>query len=130
MNRERRRAPRVEVLGPLEGHVVSPVTVREVSLGGLSFSSTAAFSIGAIHEFRLALEDGPAVLLRGRVVRSQLHPDDEDGSGLFITAVQFLDAPASIGDLVDKIKTGVQVPGDQDTEADSAPIGASIDKIK
>lgn len=115
MNLERRRAPRVEVLGRLHGHIVSmeaSVTVREVSLGGLSFSSTVSFPVGTIHEFRLTLGDGSAVLLRGRIVRSQPRPDEAGGSRLYITGVQFLDDKdpqddsAPIGDLIDKIKSG------------------------
>src|SRR5262245_8248732 len=74
MQFERRRAPRVEVVGRLHGHIVSvdaPVTVREVSLGGLSFSSTVAFPAGSIHEFRLTMGDDSAVLMRGKIVRSE-----------------------------------------------------------
>ena len=112
MNLERRRTPRVEVLDRLHGHIVSmgaSLTVREVSLGGLSFSSMVSFPIGAIHEFRLTLGDGSAVLLRGSIVRSQPRPDDDDGSRRYLTGVQFLD--------------------DEDPQDDETPIGDLIQRI-
>ena len=111
MRIERRRALRVEVLGRLQGEIVSlaaPLMVREVSLGGLSFGSTFAFPSGVTHEFRLTLGDGSEVLRRGRVVRSQ-EKIAENGSRQFITGVQFVDDEpmeddSPVGDLINKIK--------------------------
>jgi PilZ domain len=111
MHIDRRRAPRVEVLGRILGEIVSmdvPVQVREVSLGGLSFGSTISFTAGAVHEFRLTLGDDSDVLLRGRIVRSQ-ERIEANGSRLFITAVQFIDDESRdddspVGGLIDKIK--------------------------
>jgi hypothetical protein len=109
---ERRRAPRIEVLGRLHGHVVSldtPVTVREISLVGLSFSAPMAFPIAAEHEFRLTLGDGSVVLLRGRVVRAE-EATTADGRPTFVMGVQFVDDEAPgveeslIGGVVDRLK--------------------------
>ena len=104
---ERRRSPRIEIQGRLDTEIVSWVTVREISLGGLSFSSPSPFPIGAIHQFRLTLGDGTEVVVRGRVLRSQQKLAD-DGSPFYVSGVQFLDEDApddarSIGDLMDKI---------------------------
>jgi hypothetical protein len=93
MGQERRRAPRIEVLGRLHGHVVSlnaPVTVREISLVGLSFSAPMPFPLSAEHEFRLTLGDGSAVLLRGRIVRCQ-DTHTPEGQRTYVMGVQFLD---------------------------------------
>jgi hypothetical protein len=90
---ERRRAPRFELLGRVHGQIVSLATavrVREISLGGLSFESTIAFPVGAIHEFRLQLGDASDVVLRARVVRCLQH-GMIDGELRYTTAVQFLD---------------------------------------
>lgn len=97
MGSERRRAPRIEVLGRLHGHVVSidtPVTVREISLVGLSFSAPIQFPLGAEHEFRLTLGDGSVIELRGRVVRTQPLAGP-DGRPSFVMGVQFLDDEAA-----------------------------------
>jgi len=107
---ERRRAPRVEVLGRMHGQIVSsnaPMSVREVSLGGLSFSSAVEFPIGEVHEFRLTLGDDSAVLLRGRIVRAEARIGD-DGATVYITGVQFIDEEDSgeapgMGDLIGKM---------------------------
>jgi PilZ domain len=111
MSSERRRAPRIEILGRLHGHSVSldvPVTVREVSLGGMSIVTTFSFPKDAIHEFRLMMGDGSGVLLRGRVrySREDVAPD---GSRIYITGLQFVDdepaeGESSVGDLLDRIK--------------------------
>jgi len=108
---DRRRAPRVEVVGRIHGQMVSvgePITVREISLGGLSFSSASAFPRDAVHEFRLTLGDGSSVLLRGRIVRSQAIATESEPR-LFITGVQFIDDDVddngpSIGGLIDQVK--------------------------
>jgi hypothetical protein len=109
MPTERRRSPRIEILGRIHGHVASidvPVTVREISLGGLSFATTMSFPIGAVHEFRLTLGDESFVVLRGRVVRS-LEGAAPDGSRIYVTGVQFIDdepdGPGAVGDLLGKI---------------------------
>jgi hypothetical protein len=89
MHIDRRRAPRVEVLGRVQGQIVSmdaPLTVREVSLHGLSFASSFSFLAGSVHEFRLTLGDGSEVLLRGRITRSDEAAGD-DGTSVFITGV-------------------------------------------
>ena len=105
---ERRRSPRIEIQGRLATEVVSTVTVREVSLGGLSFSSASQFPVGAVHQFRLTLGDGTEVVVRGRVQRSQ-QKVAEDGSPFYLTGIQFLDEDqpedsSAIGGLIDKIK--------------------------
>ena len=112
MGEERRRAPRVEVLGRLHGHVVSlnaPVTVREISLVGLSFSAPMPFPLNAEHEFRLTLGDGSTVLLRGRIMRCQ-DAHGADGRRTYVMGVQFVEdetrepEPGAIGNVVDRLK--------------------------
>ena len=118
MSIERRRAPRIELLGRVHGHIVPPdgsesaadrtVTVREMSLGGLSFHADTPFPVGEIHEFHLTLGDDSAVVLRGRVVRCE-EIVAEDGGRLFLTGVQFIDdplpdGPGDVGGLIDKIR--------------------------
>lgn len=108
---DRRRSPRVEILGRLHGQVVSietPVTVREMSLGGLSFEAEMPFPIGAVHDFRLTLGDGSFVILKGRVVRC-VAGLGSDGARVHVTGIQFIDdEPDSgshrLGDLIDKIR--------------------------
>jgi hypothetical protein len=108
---ERRRSPRFELLGRVHGQIVSmntSVRIREVSMGGLSFESSIAFPIGAIHDFRLQMGDDSDVLLRGRVVRCFQH-GFVDGVPRYTTGVQFIedepppDDEPTISDLIKKI---------------------------
>jgi hypothetical protein len=112
MGVERRRAPRIEVLGRLHGHVVSlnaAVTVREISLVGLSFSAPMPFPLNAEHDFRLTLGDGSAVLLRGRIMRCQ-DAHAPDGQRTYVMGVQFVDEdapetePGTISSVVNRLK--------------------------
>jgi hypothetical protein len=87
--------------------VAVPITMREISLGGLSFESAIPFVVGGVHEFRLTLGNQPAVVLRGRVVRS-LPTTRDDEAGRYVTGVQFLDdepldGEPTIGDLIRQI---------------------------
>ena len=94
MGSERRRSPRVAILGQVHGHIASldvQVKVREMSLGGLSMETTFAFPVGAIHDFSLTLGDGAAVQLRGEVVYSRPMATT-DGSSAYVTGVKFIDA--------------------------------------
>jgi PilZ domain len=111
MSADRRRSPRIEILGRLHGHIASldvPVTVREISLGGLSLETSFAFPTGIVHEFRLTLGDGSAVELRGRIVYSRDGTSPE-GEHIFVSGVQFVDDEPAAGDssvdhIIEKIK--------------------------
>jgi hypothetical protein len=66
MTGERRRAPRVDLVGQLRGELVSvdlPIVVREISLGGMSIETSEAFEIESRHSFVLTLGDGAGVSL-------------------------------------------------------------------
>jgi hypothetical protein len=92
MGSERRRSPRIELLGRVHGHVDSlgTVNVREMSLGGMSMETPFPFEVGSRHPFNLTLGDGASVLLTGLVKYSR-ESTAEDGSRVYVTGVQFVD---------------------------------------
>ena len=106
---ERRRAPRVDLVGQLRGELVSvdlPIVVREISLGGMSIETSRAFDVDSRHSFVLTLGDGAGVFVLGRVAYSRRV--DQAERPIFITGIQFLDdddneAAGDVGDLVKKI---------------------------
>jgi hypothetical protein len=109
---ESRRAPRIELMERVHGHLTSldfKVQVVEISLGGLSVDAPLRFPTGAIHEFRLTLGDGSKVMVRGRVAHSAPRTDETTGAQSFVTGFEFLEEQpqnsASIEDLVDKVTT-------------------------
>jgi len=93
---ERRRAPRVDLVGQLRGELVSvdvPILVREFSLGGMSFQTSKVFDTDSHHEFMLTLGDGAGVVVRGRV--AYCRQVEQHGAQVFIVGIQFLDEDAS-----------------------------------
>ena len=109
---ESRRAPRIELMGRIHGHLTSldfKVQVVEISLGGLSVDAPLRFPAGAIHEFRLTLGDGSKVMVRGRVAHSAPRTDETTGAQSFVTGFEFLEEQPQnntpIQDLVEKVTT-------------------------
>jgi hypothetical protein len=111
MSSERRRSPRIEILGRLHGHAVTldvPVVVREISLGGMALETSFPFPVGALHAFRLTLGDGALVELNGRVMHSR-NISAPGAEPLYLTGIQFVDDEptdddSSVSDLIDKLK--------------------------
>ena len=109
---DQRRSPRVEIFGKLHGHLVAldvPVKVTGISLGGLSFESSIDFPIGAVHEFRLALNEVASVRLKGRIVHCRLISMEKD-EPQFATGAEFLDDHAGaaidgVRDLIERVRT-------------------------
>lgn len=107
---DRRRSTRVEVLGRIQGQVVSldvPVLVREISLGGMSVETPRAFTVAGIQSFLLTLGDGAGIEVHGRVVYSR--PSGAGGPDFFVSGIQFVDVDdqnveTPVGGLIDKIQ--------------------------
>jgi hypothetical protein len=90
---DRRRSPRIELMGRLHGHSVSldlPVKVVQMSLGGMAVETAVSFPVGAIHVFRLTLGDGSTTELTGRVMHSR-NASPDGSSPVFTTGVQFVE---------------------------------------
>jgi len=90
---ERRRAPRIQILGRLHGHVTTlrvAVAVREISLSGMSLETDFCFPIDAVHEFQLAMGDGSDATVMGRVVYSR-DAGESDGVPKYLTGVAFIE---------------------------------------
>jgi len=111
MSRERRRSARVAILGRLHGLAISldvPVKVNDLSLGGMAIETPVAFPLGAVQEFQLTLGDESAVVLRGKVVRSQ-NVAPIGATPTFVTGVQFIDEEepgegVEVGQLIERLE--------------------------
>ncbi len=107
---DRRRSLRVEILGTVQGHLVSldvPISVRDMSLGGMAVETSFPFEVESLHGFQLELGDGSWVTLRAQVrhCRNLAAPGDQP---LYVTGFEFVDerpheSATTIGDLLDKI---------------------------
>ncbi|MGE0704127.1 MAG: PilZ domain-containing protein [Vicinamibacterales bacterium] len=103
---ERRRSQRVQIFGALHGHLVAldaPITVTEISLGGLGFETPIEFPVGIVHEFRLTLGDGSTVAVKGRVMHTRrLSP--AEAAPNFAVGVQFVDDDAEVDSIAALVK--------------------------
>jgi hypothetical protein len=72
---ERRRNPRIDVLGQVHVHIETcpaPATLREISLGGFSIETTIPFAPGHFHDFQFSLDDGTRMTVRAASVHCAL----------------------------------------------------------
>ena len=103
---DRRRSPRVEMLGRMQGRTVAlglQVRVREISLGGMSVETAQPLEVGSIHQFSLTLGDGATIQLTGRVLRTaQVTP--EGAEAFFVSGIQFVEDDADVSGIIDKAK--------------------------
>ena len=107
---ERRRSPRIEILGQLDGHMMTvdaPVTILDLSLGGFGVESAAALDAGDIHDCRFTLRDGVSVILPAKVVHCRPKKGPK-GSVRYLAGLEFLpqatpDAEAARVQLIDRI---------------------------
>jgi len=105
---DRRRSPRVELMGRVHGQLVSanlPIQVREISLGGMSIETREGFDTGSVLNLMLTLGDGAGVLVAARIVYSRLI----DGSDpvMYVSGLEFVDEDGEDGrvsDLVEKVR--------------------------
>jgi hypothetical protein len=109
MTTERRHSPRLEILGRIHGHSVSlnaPVTVVEISLGGMAVETPFEFPVGVVNLFRLTLGDESTVDLEGRVLRCRSVAEPGEAAR-FRSGLQFVDdteaAGPGVGSLLKRI---------------------------
>jgi hypothetical protein len=96
---ERRRYPRIEILGRIQSRVLSlnlPIAVLDMSLGGVCIQTDITFPIGELHEFRLTANEGEPLVISARVVHS-LHASRSDGTPCYFIGFEFVedDAPGT-----------------------------------
>jgi hypothetical protein len=79
MFNEKRRAERVEILGRMGGAVTvfQPLTVVEVSIGGIQVETDFPLTVDSVHDFRLTLGER-TVNVRGRVTHCRLADVDHE----------------------------------------------------
>lgn len=107
---DRRRAPRVDLLADLHGHLVTldeQVQVKQISLGGMTIETTAPLSPRLVHDFRVTFSDR-AVTLRGRVIHGRVAVAGD--AVTYVSGVQFVDPPpealTAVREFVDTLRAG------------------------
>lgn len=91
--RNRRRYPRLEVLGLVDGHLMPlgvPLTMVDLSQGGFSARSHTAFPPGAHHHFRFTTPRRDAITIEATAVHCRLAQPDADGHVGYVTGFEFV----------------------------------------
>jgi hypothetical protein len=107
--RSRRRYPRLEVLGLVEGQRIpldTHLTVRDLSVGGFSAESAVPFPPGSKHHFLFTTALGEEVVLSATSIHCRLATADANGHFTYITGFEFHSSEAtdrSIASLVDTL---------------------------
>lgn len=107
--RSRRRYPRLEVLGLVEGRGLpldTRLTLRDLSVGGFSTESDVPFPPGSSHEFRFTTALADEIQLWATSVHCRLATADASGRFTYITGFEFHGsnhADRSVAALVDTL---------------------------
>lgn len=89
---ERRRFPRIEIFGQIQGQVLPlniQITVLDIGLGGLYLQTMVRLPVGRLLELCLTLNDGESLVIPARVIRS-LHATGTDGLLSYVTGLEFV----------------------------------------
>jgi hypothetical protein len=113
--RERRQAPRVNLLMDLKGDLIAldePATVQQLSLRGMTVLTNVPLGPNGTHEFRLHL-DGRTLDVKTRVVHSRVVVERDDVS--YISGLAFVDltpdAEATLDTLIHSLETADDTAG-------------------
>ena len=113
--RERRLAPRVNLLMELKGDLIAldePATVQQLSLRGMTVHTNVPLGPNGTHEFRLHL-DGRTLDVKTRVVHSRVVVERDDVS--YISGLAFVDltpdAEATLDTLIHSLETADDTAG-------------------
>jgi PilZ domain len=107
---ENRRAPRIEIVGELQGEVMvyEPMTVTDISRTGAQIESAVPLRLNSLHDLRLQLGDR-SVVVKGRIVHARVS-DVGDRNTLYRAGVEFVEPSArvteTIREFVDAIVAG------------------------
>ncbi len=76
---DKREAERLGILGELHGEVMvfQPMTIREISRGGVQVETAVPLHVNSLHELRLTLGTR-SVVVRGRVVHCSISDVDQE----------------------------------------------------
>ncbi len=116
--KERRRAPRLQVLNRVRGQLVSAAVrlkIREMGRGGFSVESAVAFPPGARRLFRFTTHSGVQVIIEGAVAHSR-QESPHSGDARHVTGFRFIHSRLTdtAADITLLLEATTGMPGFQD----------------
>ena len=91
---ERRRYPRIEMVGRVTGQALplsEPVIVLDMSRSGFAMQTRVVFPVGAVYEFRLVLPDMSAPLTISAQIVHSVQTKGAAGSVHYVSGLHFVD---------------------------------------
>ena len=107
---DRRDNDRIEILGELNGEVMvfQPMTIKEISPGGVNVETAFPLQLDSLHDFRLALGDR-FIVIKGRVAHCSIS-DVEQEVVFYRSGIEFIEPGErifnAIRDFIESIKEG------------------------
>ncbi len=95
-----RRAPRIEILGELQGEVMvyEPMTITDISRTGARIETTFPLRINSLHDFRLVL-GGRSIVVKGRIVHERVC-DVEDQTTVYRAGIEFIQPSERVAEAI------------------------------
>jgi hypothetical protein len=103
-----RHGERVPILGELHGEIMvfEPLQVKELGTGGATIETRFPLPLNSLHDLRLTLGNGAAVVVKARVVHS--HVGEVDGEAVrYRSGVEFVEPPAYVGAAITQYLEGL-----------------------
>ena len=111
---DKRDAERIEILGELHGEVMvfQPMTIKEISRGGVQVDTAFQLHLDSLHDFRLTLGDR-SIVIKGRVAHCSITDVEQEGV-IYRSGIEFIEPSdrvfTVISDFIEAIKTGRRAP--------------------
>jgi hypothetical protein len=95
-----RRAPRIEILGELQGEVMvyEPMAITDISRTGARIETSVPLRINSLHDFRLVLDDR-SIVVKARIVHAHVC-DVEDGATIYRAGIEFVQPSARVAEAI------------------------------
>jgi hypothetical protein len=105
---DQRDADRLEILGRLQAEVMvyQPLTIKEISRGGVLAETAFPLQLDSLHDFRLTLGDR-SIVVKGRVVHSSVSEMDQEAV-LYRSGIEFVDVAEHASSTIEGFLTAVR----------------------
>jgi PilZ domain len=109
---DRRRVPRIDVHGQIQGQLLAveggiAVTIHNVSRHGFLMAGSRPFYRGDVRDFRFALTVGEPVTIRGRIVRTVRFFNEREA--IYTAGVEFTD-PTADAERIEHLLQAIDAP--------------------
>jgi hypothetical protein len=98
-----RDSERIPILGTLQGEVkvYHPMSVHQVSTGGMQVETAFPLQLDSLHDFRLTLRER-SIVIKGRVAHSRIIDVDQD-IVMYRSGVEFIEPSEPVIDAVSQL---------------------------